>query len=126
MLIEQLAKAINGEYTAVNCYEQLANLAPVPSQKKRILAIRDEELRHYEEFAALYYALTSSAPSPKMNKSCPKAFKQGIVFAFQDEQETSEFYREIADSSHLPYVKKTFSRASADEQRHAVWFLSFL
>jgi rubrerythrin len=125
MFIEQLTKAINGEYTAIHCYDQLAKLAPNPAHKERILAIREDELRHFEEFSALYYALTCSPPSPKMNQSCPRSFKQGVILSFQDEQETSDFYRQIADSSHLPYVKKTFGRASADEQRHAVWFLSF-
>ncbi|MCP3762263.1 ferritin-like domain-containing protein [Domibacillus sp. A3M-37] len=126
MMTEQLTKAINGEYTAIHWYEKLANLATNPSAKKRILAIREDELQHFEAFSALYHALTGSAPSPKMNKPCPKIFKQGVLLSFQDEQETSEFYRQIADSSHLPYIKKVFNRAAADEQRHAVWFLSFL
>ncbi|WP_050181888.1 ferritin-like domain-containing protein [Domibacillus robiginosus] len=126
MLTEKLMKAINGEYTSIHVYEKLADMASTPSQKSRLLAIRADELRHFETFSALYHALTGNAPSPVLTESSPKTFKQGILQAFQDEQETSEFYQETADSSHLPYVKKVFARAAADEQRHAVWFLSFL
>lgn len=126
MLTDQLTKAINGEFTAIHCYEKLADLAPSADVKKRILAIREDELCHFEAFSALYHALTGSAPSPKMNETCPRTFKQGVLSAFRDEQETSEFYRQVAESTHLPYVKRVFNRAAADEQRHAVWFLSFL
>jgi rubrerythrin len=126
MLTENLMKAINGEYAAIHIYEKLAELALTPSQKKRILAIREDELRHFETFSALYHALTGHAASPVWTESFPKTFKQGVLLAFQDEQEASEFYQETADSSQLPYVKKVFRRAAADEQRHAVWFLSFL
>ena len=126
MLTEKLTKAINGEFTAIHIYEKLADMASTPSQKERILAIRTDEVRHLETFSSLYHALTGNAPSPVCAEPFPKTFKQGILRAFKDEQETSEFYRDIADSTHLPYVKKVFNRAAADEQRHAVWFLSFL
>ena len=35
-LINQLEKAINGEYSAIQCYEKLAALAPDEKQRKQI------------------------------------------------------------------------------------------
>lgn len=125
MIIDQLQQAIDGEYEAIVCYEQLARLAPKTAQKERILAIRADELRHFETFSALYYALTGTAPSPKRPQPCPKTFQEGVRAAFQDEQEASFFYKQTAASTAVPAIKRAFSDAALDEQRHAVWFLSF-
>ncbi|MTT30681.1 hypothetical protein GMB86_01460 [Terrilactibacillus sp. BCM23-1] len=49
-----------------------------------------------------------------------------LKFRVEDEQNTVDFYMEIADQSRLPIIKETFQRAAKDEQNHAVWFLLFL
>ena len=124
--LNDISKAINGEYTAITCYERLADQAPNAVIKNRILEIRNDEIRHYGTFWHIYVSLTGKQPSPQMTRQCPLDYKNGVLAAFIDEQETVDFYHEIARSSNNLVVKEAFTRASADEQNHAVWFLYFM
>ena len=125
-LITDIAKAINGEYSAIACYEQLSRMAPNEEEKNRILEIRNDEIRHFQVFSQIYISLSGRQPTPKIVEQCPLEYTEGINFAFRDEQQTVDFYLEIADKTNDPYIKEQFKRASADEQNHAVWFLYFL
>ncbi|MEJ9227991.1 ferritin-like domain-containing protein [Peribacillus butanolivorans] len=125
-LVRQLEKAINGEYSAIQCYEKLAELAPDEKQRKRIMEIREDEVKHFQRFSQIYTSLTGVQPQPKVTEPCPDSYRDGLEFAFQDEQETVDFYREVADGVADRSVVKAFNRAAADEQNHAVWFLYYL
>ncbi len=125
-VFNDILKAINGEYTAISCYELLANQAPNDETKKRILEIRNDEIRHYETFWYLYISLTGKQPSPKIIRQCPADYLSGVLAAFIDEQETVDFYHHIARNTDNPAIRDAFTRASADEQNHAVWFLYFM
>ena len=124
--IADLQKAISGEYSAVLCYEALANLAPVQAVREQILEIRKDEIKHYEIFSGLYTHLTGRPPAPEITEPCPAVYRAGLNFAFKDEQETVDFYLEAADRARLPFIQEALRRAAADEQNHAVWFLYFL
>ncbi|MFC3884966.1 ferritin-like domain-containing protein [Bacillus songklensis] len=124
-LINDIAKAINGEYSAISCYGKLAKNAATEKEKKQILEIRQDEVRHYQIFSAIYMNLTGKQPKPEITEPCPKNYKEGLKFAFKDEQETVDFYLDISDKAQDPYIKEQFRRAAADEQNHAVWFLYF-
>jgi|GEM_PF-633378 len=121
-----IEKAIDGEYSAISCYQHLISLAPSNKIKEKINEIRNDEIRHFETFSNLYMHLTGKKHTPKITEECPKQFKSGLEFAFKDEQETVDFYLETASKSDNPKVKEAFIRASHDEQNHAVWFLYFL
>nr|WP_213526717.1 ferritin-like domain-containing protein [Paenibacillus sp. J31TS4] len=123
--VKDLEKALSGEYSAIQCYARLAESAPNQAEKDRILEIRKDEERHYRQFAALYTSLTGREPAPQL-EACPANHREGLLFAFRDEQETVDFYNEAADRAQTPAVKDAFRRAALDEQNHAVWFLSFL
>jgi len=123
-LIEDIAKAINGEYSAVTCYQQLAQLAPNEKTRHRILEIRKDEIRHFQMFSRIYMTLTGRQPQPQLTERCPTIYREGLRAAFQDEQETVDFYHEMADRAHHPFIKKQLRRAAFDEQNHAVWFLA--
>jgi rubrerythrin len=126
-LIADIEKAINGEFAAIACYEQLAKTAPDEETRNRILDIRKDEIRHFQVFSKIFKTLTGRKPSaPAIAEPCPSAYRTGLHFAFKDEQETVDFYREIQEKSNDPYIKEQFGRASADEQNHAVWFLYLL
>ncbi len=124
-LIREIEKAINGEYSAINCYAKLANLAPNEKEKSRILEIRQDELNHFKQFEQLYTRLTGKKPQPKISEDCPGVYLDGLEFALQDEQTTVDFYMEVADGASDPTIKEVFRRAAADEQNHAVWFLYY-
>lgn len=125
-IINNMLKAINGEYSAIYCYEHLANQAPNIEVKNRILEIRNDEIRHYNEFVQIYTSLTGNHPSPQITEQCPSSFREGIHAAFKDEQETVDSYLDIADRAQDMHIKEIFRRAAVDEQNHAVWFLYFM
>lgn len=124
-LISDIEKAINGEYSAINCYAKLANLTSNENERKQILEIRQDEIRHFQQFGQIYVNLTGKQPQPKITEECPDVYLNGLEFALQDEQRTVDFYLEIADETTNQYIKKVFHRAAADEQNHAVWFLYY-
>ncbi|MCM3587428.1 ferritin-like domain-containing protein [Mesobacillus maritimus] len=125
-LVRDIQKAINGEFSAMACYEKLAQMAPNQKERNQILEIREDERRHFEEFTRIYTSLTGRQPTPKMTEECPNTYKRGLEAAFMDEQETVDFYLDIVDKAQDLTIKQAFHRASADEQNHAVWFLYFL
>ncbi|MGP4082736.1 ferritin-like domain-containing protein [Pseudalkalibacillus sp. R45] len=125
-LIEDLRKAINGEYSAIQCYEKLAKNAPTKAEREQILEIRQDEINHFQTFSQIYVSLTGQQPKPEITEECPDDYRKGVRASFVDEQETTDFYLDIADKARTPYIRHVFKRASADEQNHAVWFLSFL
>lgn len=124
-LVNDIAKAINGQYSAIACYAQLAKVAPSGEEKNRILEIRQDEIRHYQVFCGIYMSLTGRQPTPQITEPCPADYREGLKAAFKDEQETVDLYLDIADRAINPYIKGQFLRAAADEQNHAVWFLYF-
>ncbi|WP_274363512.1 ferritin-like domain-containing protein [Paenibacillus thermotolerans] len=126
VLINDVAKAINGEYSAIACYEQLAKLAPGQEERYRILEIRNDEIRHYRTFTQIYMQLTGRQPIPQITEPCPNEYRAGLRAAFRDEQETVDRYLDIAEHAASPHMKESFKRAAADEQNHGVWFLYFL
>lgn len=125
-LFADIAKAINGEYSAIICYEQLAKLAQTEEARKQILEIRQDEIRHYQTFSHIYVTLTGKQHTPQVIEQCKAKYTEGLRASFKDEQETTDFYLDIAENTTDPYIKDKFRRASSDEQNHAVWFLYFL
>jgi rubrerythrin len=124
-LVSDIEKAINGEYSAINCYTELANLTSKESERKQILEIRQDEMKHFQHFGQIYTSLTGRQPQPKIIEACPDVYLAGLEFALKDEQKTVDFYLEIAEDATDAYIKEAFRRAAADEQNHAVWFLYF-
>lgn len=124
-LTQDILKAINGQYSAIACYTKLAKIAPTEEERKKIHEIRKDEINHYQVFCQIYAALTGIKPIPQITETCPSSYVDGIQFAFKDEQNTVDFYLDIAEKAQDPYIKEKFKRAAADEQNHAVWFLYY-
>ncbi|MBM7702102.1 ferritin-like domain-containing protein [Metabacillus iocasae] len=125
-LITEIQRAINDEYSAILCYKELAKMAPTQEERQHILEIRKDEKRHFEAFHQIYMSLTGTSPTLTQTEECKSTYRAGTLVAFKDEQETVDFYLDIADKSQNPFIQATFQRAAADEQNHAVWFLFFL
>ncbi|ARV44794.1 ferritin family protein [Bacillus inaquosorum] len=126
VLIRNLIKAINGEFSAIQCYRKLAELTRRDEVRKQIEEIRRDEMRHLREFSTLYGAITGKHIMPKQTEECPDTFTRGLDAAFKDEQETADFYLRAAEETPNLKAKGIFTRAARDEQNHAVWFLYFL
>lgn len=125
-MIQDIATAINGEYSAISCYAQLAQAAPNQEERNQILEIRQDEINHFQAFSQIYTSLTGSQPTPQITEPCPKDYRMGLEAALKDEQETTDFYLDIADRATNPMIRRSFRRAAADEQNHAVWFLYYV
>ncbi|HGH7174094.1 TPA: ferritin-like domain-containing protein [Bacillus wiedmannii] len=124
-LIGDIEKAINGEFSAINCYTKLANMAPNAAERNQILEIRNDEIKHFHQFVQIYTNLTGQQPKPQITEECPNTYLQGLEFAIQDEQKTVDFYLGIADETSDAHLKELLRRIAADEQNHAVWFLYY-
>lgn len=125
-LIQDLIKAINGEYSATQCYAKLAGMAPNDEQRDQIIEILNDEKKHLRQFSQIYTTLTGKQHRPQMVEECGETYIEGLESSFKDEQKTTDFYHEVADEASDPLVKETFRRAAYDEQNHAVWFLYYL
>lgn len=125
-LISDLKKAINGEYSATQCYAKLAGMAKSAVQRDQINEILEDEKKHLRQFTHIYRTLTGKQPQPQMTEDCADTFIGGLEASFKDEQKTTDFYHEIADDAADPVIKEVFRRAAFDEQNHAVWFLYYL
>ena len=124
-LIRDIEKAINGEFSAINCYAKLANMAPNTVERNQILEIRNDEIKHFHQFVQIYTNLTGQQPKPQITEECSNTYLQGLEFAIQGEQKTVDFYLEIADETSDTHLKELLRRIAADEQNHAVWFLYY-
>lgn len=124
-LVSDIEKAINGEYSAVHCYALIARMATDERERKQILEIRQDEIKHLQTFEQMYVRLTGKQPKPKVIEQCPNQYVNGLEFALLDEQKTVDFYLEVSDYATDQHIKEVFRRFAADEQNHAVWFLYF-
>ena len=124
-LVKQTQMAINGEYSAIQCYEKLARLAPTDEERQQILEIREDEIKHFKQLVLLYTGITGRDPKPKQTEPCEDDYLRGLEAALKDEQHTVDFYLSVADGTINLAAKKLFNRAAKDEQQHAVWFLYY-
>ncbi|MBT2684023.1 ferritin-like domain-containing protein [Bacillus sp. ISL-37] len=124
-LVNDLIKAINGEYSATQCYVKLAGMAPNEEQRDQINEILNDEKKHLRQFSQIYTTLTGKQPRPQMVEECGETYLEGLEASFKDEQKTTDFYHEIADEAADTVIKEIFRRAAYDEQNHAVWFLYY-
>ncbi|WP_088035572.1 ferritin-like domain-containing protein [Evansella clarkii] len=124
--IRDLEKAINGEYSAIECYERMADQASNEKERNQILEIRKDEIKHFEQFLMLYTSITGRSHSPVVTEECPGNYRLALLAAFEDEQNTVDLYNSMADRAPDSSTRRMFRRAALDEQHHAVWFLSYL
>lgn len=123
--VSELLTAINGEYSAITCYEHLAQLAPNKEEYQQILEIRQDEIKHYHMFTHMYTQLTGQHPTPQLTETCPTEYISGLEYALKDEQKTTDFYLGLADQAPDPLIRQQLLRTASDEQNHAVWFLYY-
>jgi rubrerythrin len=108
-LVQDIEKALNGECSAIVCYEKLSQIAPVPEQKERIREIRREEIKLFQIFSGIYRTITGQNPTPRITKECPDDYWEGLKASFIDEQEPVDFYLRIADKAEDFFILGTVS-----------------
>jgi rubrerythrin len=121
-----IERAIYLKYNAINCYAELSQMAPNNITKANILAIRQDDIKHYEAFRQIYRILTGINLEVKPTQICAKTWDEGIEAAFLNEQLESRFYLKLADESTNQDVKNIFYRAAMEDMIHASWFLYYI
>lgn len=119
---KEIAKAINDEFQAIQYYTRLAELAPNKQFRQAVLAIRQDEIKHFHWFSRAYLELSGKYPPLVLGVELPGSFKPGVRESMRDEQETAVFYRGLASQISNQKISQRFLRASNDEQRHAQIF----
>ena len=125
--LEALAKSARGEADAIRFYTMLLEKTADEFPREIITKIRRDEEKHLHNFQAVYCMLTGefyriSGPGPVP----PATYQQGLLKAFQDEQEAYEFYKTNYNCSDDPDLKFAFWDAMMDEAEHARWFNNLL
>jgi rubrerythrin len=101
-------------------------MASDANTRKKILEIRNDEIKYYNQFVSIYISLTGRQPQPNISEECPSKFLEGRKIALKDEQETVDFYLNNSDEAQNQLIKNTFSRAASDEQNHESGFYTFI
>ncbi|WP_185973916.1 ferritin-like domain-containing protein [Brevibacillus sp. LEMMJ03] len=118
-LVQDLQKATQGEYEAIEFYKALSRLAP-PDHIRYIEQIgRDERSEHIVNFTKYYRQLTHREPVLRPVTTLPTDYVAGVKKAIDDEQEAADFYQKVYLRSRDPYVRGLFFEAMTDEMRHA-------
>ncbi|RKL66279.1 rubrerythrin family protein [Salipaludibacillus neizhouensis] len=124
-LVNDIQTALNGELRAFNRNENLINKADTKELKKRIAEMQKDEQDHIKAFRSIYSNLTGRQPTIEKTVSYPKDLIEGLESAFKEEQETVDFYLDIADRAQDMKIKEMFGRAASNKQNHAVWLLYY-
>lgn len=120
--VREVEKAVNDELHAIHFYAKMMELAPDASDRQRISAIRQDEIRHYHQFYRLYMQLTGRHPQLQPGKM-PTDYQDGLKKALEDELEAVAFYQRVAAQSPDARSRQLFLNTAQDEQRHAMWLL---
>lgn len=121
-LLKDIEKAVNDEFQAVQFYTRLAELAPHQNDRTTILAVRQDEIKHFYRFSNDYFELSGQYPQISLQVPLPGNYRSGVQESIKEEQDTVPFYQSIASQITNPRIKGHFLRAANDEQRHAQIF----
>ncbi|USG64685.1 ferritin-like domain-containing protein [Brevibacillus ruminantium] len=126
-LAADLLRAVRREERAGKFYAQLAELAPSENLRVLINIIKDERIKHLTNFSQLYRQITGREPQLLREAvPAPESFRKGVELAIRDELESMDSYRDFAEATANPHIRRAFLRAAEDEQRHSTWFSNIL
>lgn len=126
-LAAEILQAVHREERAGNFYTRLAELAPTENVKVLITIIKDERIKHLQNFSQLYSRLTGREPQLlRESVPAPESFQRGVELAIRDELEAVDSYRDIVERATDPRIRRAFQRAAEDEQRHSTWYANIL
>lgn len=119
--ITQLTKAINDEASAVQFYDVLEEMAPIPF-RDFVSHAKNDEMMHVRLFSQLYRKLTGTEPSVWVENTQFSSYKKGLEIAFRRELEAAELYRDMYLSTRVPEIRDTLFKTMTDEMEHAQRF----
>ncbi|WP_257985551.1 ferritin-like domain-containing protein [Bacillus sp. V5-8f] len=108
--ISNIAKAIDGEFSAIQCYNKLVKMVPTEKEKSVITEIIKDENNHLDNFTQIYYSLTGRQPDISKSHECPTRLKDILEYSFEDEQESVDSYMDIAYSTDDQNIEGFYPR----------------
>lgn len=124
-LISDIKESVIKEVHAYDYYTKLAPMARDEQDRRTILRIRNDEIKHYRWFSAILQRLGAEQPEIPPGAS-PRNFEEGVRESIRDELDDAAFYQNIAYRARDRSIEMHFLHAAQDEQRHAAWFQSML
>lgn len=119
-LAKDIKEAVIKEAHAYDYYTKLASMARDEQDRKTLLTIRHDEMKHYRWFTAILQRLGAEQPSISQG-TLPRNFEEGVRHAVRDELDAAAFYQNIAYRARDRSIEMHFLHAAQDEQRHAAW-----
>src|SRR5690242_6481033 len=119
---ENLLKAIQSEYEAIEYYRKLHQMTPDHQNAELIHGIYNDEVKHYTNFSHLYFQMTNNKPTVRDVVISIPNFVEGVKKAILDELTAYEFYRDIYLGARNDTIRNTFFEAFTDENEHASKF----
>ncbi|MFZ5975449.1 MAG: ferritin family protein [Bacillota bacterium] len=112
--------AVMGETEDQMFYSYLINEAPSDEDKKIIMGIRNDEMKHYKMFRQLYYELTGNTLPESQDTAFekPASYCEGLKKALLGEQNAVRKYRNILFAmKHRRHINMV-TEIITDELRH--------
>lgn len=119
--VTDLGSAINDEASAVKFYAELENAVP-DRYGDFVDHARNDEISHEKIFRKLYYRLTGSHWTTKLDPYKFNTYREGVETAFRRELEAAEKYRDMYLNTKIPKVRDILFKVMTDEMEHAQRF----
>lgn len=119
--LQLIRRAVAGETKDKLFYEYLISLAPNQEEKDIIAGIRDDEMKHFKMFRAIYRDITGQNPMPLGEETYeePASYLEGVQQALFGELGAVEMYRKIYFGLITRKHRDMLFEIITDELRHA-------
>ncbi|AST94779.1 ferritin-like domain-containing protein [Shouchella clausii] len=122
----ELQQFLQLAYQSVLEYEQLRSQAPTQHLASLIDATIEEEKSHYQTLLHAYKQLSGKDPTITEPTLPRNDYIPALKAAFEKEQAAAYTFEQAARFTTNPALKEVYASLARDEQRHALWLLSFL
>ncbi len=124
--LEELQSFMQLSYQTVANYELLIQQMPTQHVASTLTTTIEEEKYHYQMMLQLYTALSNKEPTITEAIVYRNGYMPALKKAFEQEQKAAALFENAARSSSVPQLRNLYASIARDQQRHALWFLSYL
>ncbi|WP_054705349.1 ferritin-like domain-containing protein [Bacillus sp. JCM 19041] len=124
--LEELQSFMQLSYQTVADYELLIQQMPTQHVASILTDTIEEEKHHYQMMLQLYTALSNKEPTITEAIVYRNGYIPALKKAFEQEQKAAASFENAARSSTVPQLGNLYASIARDQQRHALWLLSYL
>jgi len=120
LLIKNIEEAMKNERHDRVKYYKMMQMTDDPEEIKQIKFAYDDEIKHYEMFQHIYFALTHRRLDIPMPNEIEKynTFMDAVQSSIEGENEAVDLYREIYALSDNKQMRDMIYEIITDEQEH--------